>query len=90
MKMAVPDPTVRSCEGNQAQEQLMMRKDIEESIKTISDTALRTEVDVEDERSADAERTGATGTSTGGDRRRGEREARHCPSCRPQGGLAEE
>jgi hypothetical protein len=88
MKMALPDPIVQSCEISQAQQKLVMRKNIGESIETVSDMERRTEVDVEDERGANALRTGMTTPSAGGDRRRVERGDRHCPSRRPHGSLA--
>jgi uncharacterized protein (TIGR02271 family) len=45
-------------------EELVIRKDAEERTETVSDTVRRTEVDVEDERSAQATRTGTTGSGT--------------------------
>ena len=67
-----------------------MRKDIEESTDIVFNTVRRTEVDVEAKRGATARRTGTTVPSTGGDRRRVERGARHCPSRRIRWGLAGE
>lgn len=65
-----------------------MRNDVEKSTGTVSAIEHRTEVDAENERGANARRTGATAPSAGGDRRRVERWERHCPSRRPHGGLA--
>jgi uncharacterized protein (TIGR02271 family) len=45
-------------------EELVIRKDAEERTETVSDTVRRTEVDVDDERSAQATRTGTTGSGT--------------------------
>ena len=44
-----------------------MRKDISECTETVSDTVRRTEVDVENERGANARRTGTTAPSAGGE-----------------------
>jgi hypothetical protein len=89
MRMAWLDPTVRKREGSQTQEELVMRKHIEESPEAVSDMVRRTAVDVEDERGANARCTGTTAPSTGGARRRTERGARHRPS-RPRCGWAGE
>jgi hypothetical protein len=43
---------------------LVIRKDVEERTETVSDTVRRTEVDVEDERSAQATQTGTTVSGT--------------------------
>jgi hypothetical protein len=67
-----------------------MRRDIEVSTETVSDMVRRTEVDVENERSANARRTGTTARSAGGDRRRVEQWVWHCPSRRPRCDLAGE
>jgi uncharacterized protein (TIGR02271 family) len=45
-------------------EYLVIRKDVEERTETVSDTVRRTEVDVEDERSAQATQTGTTVSGT--------------------------
>jgi uncharacterized protein (TIGR02271 family) len=44
-------------------EELVIRKDVEERTETVSDTVRRTEVEVDDERSNQATRTGTTGSS---------------------------
>jgi stress response protein YsnF len=44
-------------------EELVIRKDVEERTETVSDTVRRTEVDVEDERGAQATQTGTTGST---------------------------
>ena len=44
-------------------EELVVRKDVDERTQTVSDTVRKTEVEVEDERGAEAARTGTTGSS---------------------------
>jgi hypothetical protein len=66
-----------------------MRKDIEESTETVSDSVHCTEVDVEDKRGATARRIATTDPPTG-DRRRVERWVWHCPSRRPRYDLTGE
>ena len=88
--MALPDPILQNRESRQAQEELVMRKDVEESTGTVFDIVRRTEVDVEDRRGTNARRTVTTDPATGDDRRRMETGARHYPSRRPRWGLAGE
>jgi stress response protein YsnF len=45
-------------------EEVVVRKEAEQRTETVSDTVRRTEVDVEDERSAQATQTGTTGSGT--------------------------
>jgi uncharacterized protein (TIGR02271 family) len=49
-------------------EELVIHKDVQDRTETVSDTVRRTEVDVEDERSSQATRTGTTGSGIDRDR----------------------